>query len=139
MHAAVMSSKRPHSEVDAHSSANSAAANKKRKHGKSHKPRENNSNHTGAPAGTSLNDTKKRARDIERRFARGDQLPADVRQNLERELAHCKVQIEHLQHKKKRNDMISKYHKVRFFGTFHETEGRDSEHALPCQGNRSIC
>lgn len=106
-----MSSKRSFSEVDAQPSAN-GASNKKRKQFKSHKPRDN----TDAPVGQSLNEIKKRARDIERRFARGDQLPADVQRNLERELAHCKSQVEDLQHKKKRNEMISKYHKVRFFG-----------------------
>lgn len=107
-----MSSKRSYSEVEAQASSHDAA-NKKRKQFKSHKPRDNNST---AP-GQSLNDVKKRARDIERRFARGDQLPADVQRNLERELVHCKRQIEDLQHKKKRSEMISKYHKVRFFGT----------------------
>lgn len=110
-----MSSKRSHSEVEAQASTN-GAANKKRKQFKSHKPREN----TSAPPGQSFHEIKKRARDIERRFARGDQLPADVQRNLERELAHCKRQIEDLQHKKKRNEMISKYHKVRFFGTYCE-------------------
>lgn len=107
-----MSSKRSYAEVDAQASTN-GPPNKKRKQIQSHnKPRDS----TSAPAGQSLNEIKKRARDIERRFARGDQLPADVQRNLERELAHCKTQIDDLQHKKKRNEMISKYHKVRFFG-----------------------
>lgn len=108
-----MSPKRSYSEMDAQAQSN-GASHKKRKQFKSHKPRDNTNS---APVAQSLNETKKRARDIERRFARGDQLPADVQRNLERELVHCKKQIEDLQHKKKRNEMISKYHKVRFFGT----------------------
>lgn len=107
-----MGSKRSFSEVEAQAAAD-GASNKKRRQFKSHKPVDN----TSAPSVQSLNEVKKRARDIERRFARGDQLPADVQRNLERELAHCKRQVEDLQHKKKRNEMISKYHKVRFFGT----------------------
>lgn len=89
------------------------AANKKRKQFTNHKPR-----HGGdATPEQSVNKMKKRVRDIERQFANGVELPADVQQNLERELAHCKRQVEDLQYKKKRNKMISKYHKVRFFGT----------------------
>jgi hypothetical protein len=64
-----------------------------------------------------LHEVKRRARNIERRFAKGDDLPADVQQKFERELAQCKAQIDEILHKKKRHDMISKYHKVRFFGT----------------------
>lgn len=108
-----MGSKRPYAEVDTSTLARDPAS-KKRKQFKNHKPKDGGS----APLGQSLNEVKKRARDIERRFAKGDQLPADVQRNLERELAHCKRQIEDLQHKKKRNEMISKYHKVRFFGTY---------------------
>lgn len=122
-----MSPKRAFSEVDAQASAN-GASNKKRKQFKSHQARDNND----AAAGQSLNEVKKRARDIERRFARGDQLPADVQQNLERELAHCKNQIEELQHKKKRSDMISKYHKVRFFGTSHAREIHQTDPSPTC-------
>lgn len=107
-----MGSKRPYTEVEPPASLRDPAS-KKRKQSKNHKPK----NGSGAALGQSLNEIKKRARDIERRFAKGDQLPADVQRNLERELAHCKGQIEDLQHKKKRNEMISKYHKVRFFGT----------------------
>lgn len=108
-----MSSKRPYTEVDASASVRDPAS-KKRKQFKNHKSKDAGS----APLGQSLNEVKKRARDIERRFAKGDRLPADVQRNLERELAHCKKQVEDLQHKKKRSEMISRYHKVRFFGTY---------------------
>ena len=109
-----MGSKRPFSDVDG-SIPQKDAVNKKRKQQfKSHY----RSNDSGPPKlGQSLNEVKKRARNIERRFAKGDNLPADVQQRLERELVQCKRQISDLQHKKKRQEMISKYHKVRFFGT----------------------
>lgn len=107
-----MGPKRPYNDADASTSARGPAS-KKRKQFKTNNPKDGG----GAPQGQSLNEAKKRARDIERQFARGKQLPADVQRNLERELAHCKTQIEELQHKKKRNEMISKYHKIRFFGT----------------------
>lgn len=109
-----MSSKRPHTEVEASSSTREASHKKRKQFNNNHKP---NNDGGSAPPGQSLNEIKKRARDIERRFAKGDELPADVQRNLERELAHCKRQVEDLQYKKKRSEMISKYHKVRFFGT----------------------
>lgn len=115
-----MGSKRPHTEVEASLSPHDAS-HKKRKQFKNNKPNNDGSN---APPGQSLNEVKKRARDIERRFAKGDELPADVQRNLERELAHCKRQIEDLQYKKKRSEMISKYHKVRFFGMYAHEEKR---------------
>ncbi|KAI3400925.1 hypothetical protein diail_1132 [Diaporthe ilicicola] len=65
--------------------------------------------------GLSLHEVKRRARNIERRFAKGDDLPADVQQKLELELEQCKKEIDEVAHRKKRQDMISKYHRVRFF------------------------
>lgn len=63
-----------------------------------------------------LNWMKKRARTIERRFRTGQNLPADKRNDLERELAHYKQKIEEASGGKHRNQMIKKYHMVRFFG-----------------------
>lgn len=111
-----MGSKRFHAEVEASSSTREAAS-KKRKSFHHNRPKDGSS----APAGQSLSEIKKRARDIERRFARGGDIPSDVQRNLEKELAHCKRQIEDLKYKKKRNEMISRYHKVRFFGTLYSS------------------
>ncbi|KAK7740550.1 rRNA-processing protein efg1 [Cytospora paraplurivora] len=103
-----MGAKRPFSEEE---SQQNEAFKKRRQQAKTHyKP----SNDSGPSDKQSLNDIKKRARNIERRFAKGG-LPADVQQKLERELVQCKRQIGDLQHKKKRAEMISKYHQVRFF------------------------
>ncbi|KAK6080356.1 hypothetical protein SCUP234_05297 [Seiridium cupressi] len=64
-----------------------------------------------------LNETKKRARNIERRFRVAENLPADKRIELERELAHLKQKIADAEDEKKTKKMISKYHMVRFFET----------------------
>lgn len=108
-----MGSKRPHSDVDGASSRHNAPNKRTKHHFQSHKPA-NHGNST--QLGVSLHEVKRRARNIERRFAKGDDLPADVKQKLERELVQCKVQIDEITHKKRRHDMISKYHRVRFFG-----------------------
>lgn len=59
---------------------------------------------------------KKRIRNIERLFQRSTDLPANVRNDLERELAAHKATISDKSFQKRRSAMISKYHMVRFFG-----------------------
>lgn len=60
---------------------------------------------------------KKRARAIERLFEHDNsKMPANVRKDLERELAAHKQRIAEDRQKKFRNKMIGKYHMVRFFG-----------------------
>lgn len=110
-----MGSKRPHSDLDGASSRHNAPNKRTRQNFQSHKPATQNSS---TQLGVSLHEVKRRARNIERRFAKGDDLPADVKQKLDRELVQCKVQIDEITHKKRRHDMISKYHRVRFFGTY---------------------
>ncbi|KAI0603035.1 hypothetical protein F4775DRAFT_531891 [Biscogniauxia sp. FL1348] len=61
-----------------------------------------------------LNWLKKRVRDIERRFQAGKNLPANVQNELERELAHHQQKIVEITDDKKRKLMITKYHMVRF-------------------------
>ncbi|KAI0386134.1 hypothetical protein F5Y04DRAFT_243411 [Hypomontagnella monticulosa] len=63
----------------------------------------------------SVNWMKKRARTIERRFKSGQNMPANVENELERELAHHQQRIAEAADEKKRKTMISKYHMVRFF------------------------
>lgn len=111
-----MGSKRSYAEVEASGSSRDGAHKKRKPFNSHYKSSREGNNGNGTANIQSLNEIKKRARDIERRFARGVDMPSDVQRNLELELAHCKKQIEDLQHKKKRNDMISRYHKVRFFG-----------------------
>lgn len=110
-----MPSKRPFSEVDG-----AAAAEKE--------PRADNQAAAGGPRkrkrvdkkskgrADSVNALKKRVRTIERRFKNGSTLPPDVMAELQRELATNKAMIVESTLKKKRSEMISKYHMVRFFG-----------------------
>jgi hypothetical protein len=59
--------------------------------------------------------TRKRARTIERRLQHPQALPANIRNDLERELASHRSTIDDASTKKQRSKMISKYHMVRFF------------------------
>ncbi|KAJ4310853.1 rRNA-processing protein efg1 [Fusarium piperis] len=58
---------------------------------------------------------KKRTRTIERLLKRNHDLPANVHNDLERELAALKSTVSDKAFQKKRSAMISKYHMVRFF------------------------
>ncbi|KAK8050554.1 hypothetical protein PG994_012284 [Apiospora phragmitis] len=79
------------------------------------KQRKNTNNKVVKARPDHLNWVKKRARDIERRFRTGQNLPADKRNDLERELAHYKQKIQEASGGKQRKQMIKKYHMVRFF------------------------
>jgi len=74
----------------------------------------NTKNKHKAKEGT-LEYSRKRARAIERLFQRNPDLPADVRNDMERELASHKATIADKAFQKRRSAMISKYHMVRFF------------------------
>ncbi|KAL7627019.1 rRNA-processing protein efg1 [Parahypoxylon ruwenzoriense] len=63
----------------------------------------------------SMNWVKKRARTIERRFKTGQNMPANIQNDLERELAHHQQKITEAADEKRRKTMIKKYHMVRFF------------------------
>ncbi|KAK6841428.1 rRNA-processing protein efg1 [Apiospora arundinis] len=93
--------KRKHSDGDA-----GAQAPKRRKNmsGKAFKARPEN-----------LNWVKKRARNIERQLRAAQNLPADKRNDLERELSHHKQKVQEASGEKQRKQMIKKYHMVRFF------------------------
>ncbi|KAI1338034.1 hypothetical protein F5Y15DRAFT_141274 [Xylariaceae sp. FL0016] len=62
----------------------------------------------------SLQWVKKRIRTIERRFKTGQNLPANVQNDLEQELAYHKQNLDERADEKKRSSMIKKYHMVRF-------------------------
>lgn len=70
---------------------------------------------------TSVNPLKKRQRDLTRLLAHTDNLPADVKIGYERELASCRHDLEIAQGRLYRNQMIKKYHMVRFFGLYMST------------------
>ena len=65
----------------------------------------------------SMSWVRTRARNIERLLQKNQDLPANVQNDLERELAAHKVSIADKAFQRKRSAMISKYHMVRFFGT----------------------
>ncbi|KAG6001177.1 hypothetical protein E4U54_001160 [Claviceps lovelessii] len=71
-------------------------------------------NHMVKEDGTSF--AKKRIRNIERLLQRNKDLPANVQNELQRELATLKATIADKTFQRKRSAMISKYHMVRFFG-----------------------
>ncbi|SPJ83783.1 related to rRNA-processing protein efg-1 [Fusarium torulosum] len=102
-----MGQKRDYSEVGSPEPRERGSFNgaKKHKHSKSkHRPNEGTS--TWA---------KKRTRTIERLLNRNQDLPADVRNDLERELGALKNTVSDKSFQRLRSAMISKYHMVRFF------------------------
>ncbi|KAK0722885.1 hypothetical protein B0T26DRAFT_739982 [Lasiosphaeria miniovina] len=88
-------------------------------------PKNGHRNRPGAPkhhakrakvVDDNMSSIKKRARAIERLFARdASNIPADVQKDLERELAAHKQRIAEDRERKHRSQMIGKYHMVRFF------------------------
>uniref|UniRef100_A0A098DTJ6 rRNA-processing protein EFG1 n=2 Tax=Gibberella zeae (strain ATCC MYA-4620 / CBS 123657 / FGSC 9075 / NRRL 31084 / PH-1) TaxID=229533 RepID=A0A098DTJ6_GIBZE len=103
----IMAQKREYSEVGSPEPRDSGSFNgaKKRKQSKSkHRPNEGTS--TWA---------KKRTRTIERLLNRNQELPANVRNDLERELGALKSTVSDKSFQRLRSAMISKYHMVRFF------------------------
>ncbi|KAF4950335.1 hypothetical protein FGADI_8258 [Fusarium gaditjirri] len=103
-----MGQKREYSETGSPEPRNRPSFNGAKKHKSSkskHRPNEGTS--TWA---------KKRTRTIERLLNRNQELPANVRNDLERELGALKATVSDKGFQKLRSAMISKYHMVRFFG-----------------------
>lgn len=67
---------------------------------------------------SSVNAIKKRLRDVTRRLARAEELPATVRTEDERALEAYQQELSAAEAEKRNQKMITKYHMVRFFGTF---------------------
>lgn len=63
-----------------------------------------------------VNWAKKRARTIERLFQKDENLPIDVKRELERELASHRQTVDRFSSEKTRKEMIKRYHMIRFFG-----------------------
>ena len=68
------------------------------------------------PGGAALNPIKAKIRDVTRLLERSENLPAGVRIEKERALAGYRQDLEQAETEKRRQQMISKYHMVRFFG-----------------------
>jgi hypothetical protein len=106
-----MGNKRPHPEEESSGHFENEARKRMRTNFRPHKARPQ------AIDLDSMNAVKKRARAIERLLARDTlKLPANKKNDLERELAAHKQRIEDTRAKKDRSSMIGKYHMVRFFG-----------------------
>ncbi|KAL8420133.1 hypothetical protein RB594_003058 [Gaeumannomyces avenae] len=106
-----MGTKRPYSSVDGQGGSY-------HKHGPSKKKPKQGRKNPGAED-ASVNAMKTRARTIQRRLQKqpGDErpMPANVQNDLERELVALKQRIQEARDKKLRSNMIGKYHMVRFF------------------------
>lgn len=70
---------------------------------------------------SSVNDIKKRIRNVTRRLERVEDLPANVRIEDERALAAYQQELAAAEAEKIRQKMIKKYHMVRFFGMLHRS------------------
>ena len=68
------------------------------------------------PSSTSVNRIKSKLRDVKRVLERSKNLPADIRIEKERALAGYRLDLENAEKEKKKQQMIKKYHMVRFFG-----------------------
>ena len=64
----------------------------------------------------SVNQLKSKIRDLTRALEHSDHLPAGVRIEKERALAGYKQDVEKILDDRRRNELIKKYHMVRFFG-----------------------
>ncbi|EOD51110.1 putative rrna-processing protein efg1 protein [Neofusicoccum parvum UCRNP2] len=68
------------------------------------------------PKKFSLNPLKARIRDLRRQLSRtGDDMPANIRVDKERELQACEHELSVAEAERIKQDMIPRYHKVRFF------------------------
>ncbi|KAL9103447.1 MAG: hypothetical protein Q9163_001510 [Psora crenata] len=79
-------------------------------------PRSRSKATTGVPTrSTSVNAIKSKVRDLTRLLQHSDRLPADVRIEKERALAGYKNDLENALREKQKQQIIGKYHMVRFF------------------------
>lgn len=70
------------------------------------------------PKKFSLNPLKARIRDLRRQLSRNAaDMPANIRVDKERELQACEHELSVAEAERIKQDMIPRYHKVRFFGT----------------------
>ena len=76
------------------------------------------SNDLGSPStkSASVNQLKSKIRDLTRALEHSEHLPAGVRIEKERALAGYKQDVDEIRKDKQKNELIKKYHMVRFFG-----------------------
>lgn len=83
-----------------------------------HPSKRRKSNDFAIPAikSASVNQLKSKIRNLTRALEHSDHLPAGVRIEKERALAGYKQDVEKIHEDKRKNELIKKYHMVRFFG-----------------------
>lgn len=83
-----------------------------------HPSKRRRSDHFAPPSTRSLsvNQLKSKIRDLTRALEHSDHLPAGVRIEKERALAGHKQDVEKIHEDKRKNELIKRYHMVRFFG-----------------------
>ena len=83
-----------------------------------HPSKRRKTNDVAPPAtkAASVNQLKSKIRDLTRVLEHSDRLPAGVRIEKERALAGYKQDVEKIHEDKRKNELIKRYHMVRFFG-----------------------
>ena len=84
-------------------------------HTPKHPSKRQKSNNAVTPA-TSVNQLKSKIRDLSRVLEHSENLPPGIRIEKERALAGYKQDVEKIHIDKRKNELIKKYHMVRFFG-----------------------
>lgn len=118
-----MGAKRPHHHV-------SMPPESASRHSPNHAPKRRKPNDFAPPAtkSASVNQLKSKIRDLTRALEHSDHLPAGVRIEKERALAGYKQDVEKIHEDKRKNELIKRYHMVRFFGGSVASSG---ENCLP--------
>ena len=104
-----MGTKRPHNNISAE------PASRRTPNHPSKRQKSKDFAHPAAKT-ASVNQLKSKIRDLTRALDHSDHLPAGVRIEKERALAGYKQDVEKIHEDKRKNDLIKKYHMVRFFG-----------------------
>ena len=109
-----MGSKRSHDLENEIDDTRSTSETKQRRPVKRPRPKTSSSHSTSSTI--AINPIKAKIRDVARLLERSDNLPAGVRIEKERALATYKQDLAEAETEKRKQQMISKYHMVRFFG-----------------------
>ncbi len=117
-----MGAKRPDASEGGAGDARTSARHAQSRHAKRIRPNSSNP-HLAQSAAAAVNPIKAKIRDVTRLLERSNNLPAGVRIEKERALAGYKQDLEQAEAEKRKQQLISKYHMVRFFGPSLHYEG----------------
>lgn len=123
-----MGAKRPYDSEGGVNDTRKPAKHAQHRPAKSIRPNPSNP-YFAQPAASALNPIKAKIRDVTRLLERSHNLPAGVRIEKERALAGYRQDLEQAKAEKRKQQMISKYHMVRFFGpSLHHKESYSISH-----------